>query len=1005
MDQKNLLSMLRTRRSPEVDTLDEYFAQAPDEAWERLFDVACSHTKALDDEALEWAIARMAASPGTVFAVLINLAAKEEDRRKPLLDRYLALLPFHPERGLGVAGYQMHQHNRLLEEPWLDAALAHYERNPEGAWGVFESAAMYRPRLIRPDHVEAFEARRAGMPVDYFTSMLSLAGHRPEQAAGLLERVLRAFPEHPAAAIEGACSAARSEEELLIPGLVEAMIRHFDAAPAKAWEFFEGACRVKFSIFDDALLTFLGGHAASGEGRVFSILELLIKAQPDRAPSLLDRYVGLVRLHPEHGIKAARNDFTREDSRLIRPDLVKAVCEGFAAAAYPGYEFLRLLSDRRPELIGPPEVEAALRNIPHATNYAFGFFNHLLARRPEFTRECTLALFEALAQEPVNRAHVRVEELESIIAISEAAHIKTGLENALREPPRVGSRRARALMAIMFRQKLRARRHVLLEALRYAATAVLWRKVPTAPGEKEDSEKFTPPWDFLMFIIDNAGDDAVSTAAAERFLEGAFQLHYLYLNMAEHQEFLRKLDIGYPPAQTFPPGTEFLKSDADLAQLYSLVVELGKRFETEPRVAPLEQFSGRLAAAESELAAIGEQLGLADDGRRKKLEERRRSLTRQIACWGDPEYLRAFGDFAAECRLPEEARALLRREKKDLVKNLRDALRAEAIRIAVAAVDRSRMELYRNRLKEALGRDVNLSEVEPKILPAFLWFGAIRSFRNNTKYLRMLIEDRIAKRPHDWLRTEPPVLSWAEQVKKARPSIQLDRWRAPFSRDFQYRPKDALAEKKRRIKADLAQARVLLERAGAKGIGSESYEELEAKLAELKNPPRPPAAKEGQEKTPPVPAADPALLQEISMNLERVRISEKTPDSDFEGMIRLTVETDPFEILFMGEYGFASCLSLRGSNAWSAVSNAIDIDKAIVWAKEPGGNVVGRRLLALTPEGVLVFRTYVNRHGLALDRVFDEFVEALAAHCGTVITHSGHAGPLLSDRWYDDGSM
>jgi hypothetical protein len=150
---------------------------------------------------------------------------------------------------------------------------------------------------------------------------------------------------------------------------------------------------------------------------------------------------------------------------------------------------------------------------------------------------------------------------------------------------------------------------------------------------------------------------------------------------------------------------------------------------------------------------------------------------------------------------------------------------------------------------------------------------------------------------------------------------------------------------------------------------------------------------------------DPALIEEVGMNLERVRIAEQTPDSDFEGRLLLTVETDPFEILFMGEYGFASCLSLRGSNAWSAVSNAVDIDKVILWAREPGGNVVGRRLLALTPEGILTFRTYTNRHGLALDRAFTEFVEAYAAHVGVPLTHQGHSGPLLSDRWYDDGSI
>jgi len=224
---------------------------------------------------------------------------------------------------------------------------------------------------------------------------------------------------------------------------------------------------------------------------------------------------------------------------------VKAVCEGFAQAPYYAYELLWHCATDRPELVGPPEVEAALRNIEHATNRAFGFFRELIKLRPEFTRECTLALFESLAREPVNRAFVRDEEIESLIAISQAAHIKTGLESALREPPRVGSRRARALMAIMFRQKLRARRHVLLEALRYAAKVVLWRKEP--------AEKYSPLWDFVMFIIDNSGEDAVSTAAAERFLEGAFQLHYLCTTGAEHEEFLRNLDTGHPPARPFPP--------------------------------------------------------------------------------------------------------------------------------------------------------------------------------------------------------------------------------------------------------------------------------------------------------------------------------------------------------------------------------------------------------------------------------------------------------------------
>jgi len=57
---------------------------------------------------------------------------------------------------------------------------------------------------------------------------------------------------------------------------------------------------------------------------------------------------------------------------------------------------------------------------------------------------------------------------------------------------------------------------------------------------------------------------------------------------------------------------------------------------------------------------------------------------------------------------------------------------------------------------------------------------------------------------------------------------------------------------------------------------------------------------------------------------------------------------------------------MHGPYFWNDISNAIDIDKVIVWAKESGINIVSRRLIALTPKGVVSYRTYANRHGLAL---------------------------------------
>lgn len=996
---------MRQRHQSEVKTLDDYFALAPGEVMNRLCDVARQSPQLLDEAAIDWASRHLGDSAGGFFNLLIQIAARDPERRAALLATYRKLLPEHPVAALGAAGYSLHEHNALLDAGWIEIADRHFDRNPDGAWGIFESAAMYRPQFITPADVDRFEARRAAMPRDYFISLLSLADHWEDRTTEYLGRVLRAFPEHPAEAVEAAAFAGADSPKLLTLDLVEAVLRHFEKSAEKAWEFFQRAVKTRPEYFDDALLDRLTAKSAQGPGTLHFIVRRLIDATPDRSSSLMDRYVAFVRRHPEKGIHDACYDFQREDARHLRRDLVDAVCAGFVANAYPAYDFLWHCVAERPELIGQKEVDAALKNIGHATNRAFGFFRELVKLRPEFTREGTLALFEALAQEPVNRAYVRLEELEGITAVSEAAHIKTGLENALREPPKVGSRRARALMAIMFRQKLRARRHVLLEALRHAANIVLWRTIPGDKAGHEESEKYSPVWDFVMFIIDNSGENAVSTAAAERFLEGAFQLHYLCQTGNEHGEFLRKLDTGYPPAQPFPPGTEFLEADKDLAHLYRLVLDLGKRFGAEPRLQPLKEFAERKAAAEREMEVIEDGAKKAAGTRKRRLEERRHSLHRKLDAWADARYLRAFTDSAAESTLSEEARSLLRREKKDLAKQLRDALRAEAIEMAVAAVEKSRMALYKNRLRDALGRDVDMAEIEPRILPAFLWFQAIGRMPNNTKYLRRLIEDRIAHRPHDWLRTEPPALEWAERVRKEQPKVALDRWRAPFEKEFQYRPKDALAEKKRRIKADLAQARTLLEKAGAKGIASESYDELAGALQDLRTPPakQMEPGEQGEEKK--IPPPDPALLEEISMNLERVRIAEQTPDSDFEGRIRLSVETDPFEILFMGEYGFASCLSLRGSNAWSAVSNAIDIDKVILWAREPGGNVVGRRLLALTPAGVLTFRTYTNRHGLALDQAFNEFVEAYAAHCGVPVVHQGTSGPLLSDRWYDDGAI
>ena len=72
----------------------------------------------------------------------------------------------------------------------------------------------------------------------------------------------------------------------------------------------------------------------------------------------------------------------------------------------------------------------------------------------------------------------------------------------------------------------------------------------------------------------------------------------------------------------------------------------------------------------------------------------------------------------------------------------------------------------------------------------------------------------------------------------------------------------------------------------------------------------------------------------------------------------LAFEHDPLEIFQMG-WHFSTCLSPGVFNFFSVFSNAADINKQVVYARDEQGRVVGRCLLALTEDGnLLTFEPY-----------------------------------------------
>ena len=248
-----LVERLRDRRAPEAATLDEYLDKTRHEGWNQLRELARRSPGAVTDAAVECAARRAGEAPGSFFALLLDLAARDPERREHMVARFRELLPLHPGPALGAAGYNLHEYQAILDEGWIAIARDFFDHNPEGAWGIVESAAMYQKHLVTDAIVDAFEPRRATMPRDYFVTMFSLPGR--------LERALLHFDEHPAEAVDAAAFIARAEAALQTPDLVAAVLRHFEAAPEKAWEFFEGASRTRPEIFDAALLDALTPRA------------------------------------------------------------------------------------------------------------------------------------------------------------------------------------------------------------------------------------------------------------------------------------------------------------------------------------------------------------------------------------------------------------------------------------------------------------------------------------------------------------------------------------------------------------------------------------------------------------------------------------------------------------------------------------------------------------------------------------------------------------------------
>ena len=127
------------------------------------------------------------------------------------------------------------------------------------------------------------------------------------------------------------------------------------------------------------------------------------------------------------------------------------------------------------------------------------------------------------------------------------------------------------------------------------------------------------------------------------------------------------------------------------------------------------------------------------------------------------------------------------------------------------------------------------------------------------------------------------------------------------------------------------------------------------------------------------------------------------PFDSSAGRIFLQLERDPIEVLGMGGH-FDTCLAPGAFNFFSAVTNAADINKRVIYGRDRHGTVLGRTLICLSNDGtILMFHSYSHDARWGYAEHDKAFVRRLAEQMGSDVATEGDVKNLVANDWYDDG--
>lgn len=127
--------------------------------------------------------------------------------------------------------------------------------------------------------------------------------------------------------------------------------------------------------------------------------------------------------------------------------------------------------------------------------------------------------------------------------------------------------------------------------------------------------------------------------------------------------------------------------------------------------------------------------------------------------------------------------------------------------------------------------------------------------------------------------------------------------------------------------------------------------------------------------------------------------------------IRVEVSQKPMQTFLMGQH-FGSCLSLHDCNRMSALTNAYDANKQVLYIYEEDGALLGRQLVTISEKGTMLgYHCYLKvstsdeKQRELLTTHIRDHCGRWGSRCGVRLGEEGEPDSIAGHFWYDDGEI